>query len=622
MTLQALKSDGGRPALGIAVFVLALLLVGTIAAMTALREPAYSLALNVIDCQHQTHAGQPLEAFHPVSLPHTDPPRWRGADVVLACRFEVDGGGKNTVNDAMLIPSFAETLEMEANGNQIALVEIFGMRKLRFVNLPAFAPLPPGATSRAVNRFSIRVTGRPGLPLNLGTIYLGPRETLRAFYQTRWFASAVLPTIVVGGNAALAVVFLLIWAQRRHENEYGWLALLLFIGAAHGSVLIPDFGVGSTEKPFWNWLVIWETAALLMFMRSIAGIQDGRRTWLFFLPPLGLTLFILASSTSVARAVGFPIGIVIMGAQIALGLVGLVRAAIRRNREALVTLLGMIMIFAFVLHDFWIILTGAANQIFLARPTSAALVLTLCTAMTLRFTRAMQAADATAESLRARVETAEAELRVTYEELRIRREAEAVERERSRLMRDLHDGVGGDLASMLALADAPDPHPTEIAAHARSALADMRLIIASLEDYGGDLTLALGAWRERLDPLIRSAGLSLDWRVDDLPPLPGLGPTQVLDVLRVVQEAVTNVLKHAQASRIVLAAYEAGPNLAIAVRDDGIGLGEQTGGNGLRNMATRAERLGGSIAISRQDGETSVVLTIPRSSGEGPRIMG
>lgn len=202
----------------------------------------------------------------------------------------------------------------------------------------------------------------------------------------------------------------------------------------------------------------------------------------------------------------------------------------------------------------------------------------------------------------------------------MRREAEAVERERGRLMRDLHDGVGGDLASMLALADDPEPHPSEIAAHARSALADMRLIIASLEDYGGDLTLALGAWRERLDPLVRSAGLTLDWRVDDLPPLPGLGPTQVLDVLRIVQEAVTNVLKHARASRIVLAAYERGPDLAIAIRDDGVGLGEQAGGNGLRNMATRAERLGGTIAVSRQDGETSVVLTIPRSPG--PPIMG
>jgi two-component system sensor histidine kinase UhpB len=614
LTVWTLKSDGGRPALGIAVFVLALVLVGMIAALTALREPGYSLALNVIDCQHQTHAGRPLEAFHPVSLPHTDPPAWRGADVVLACRFEVDGGVKTAANDAVLIPSFAETLAIEANGNQVALVEVYGMRKLRFVSLPAFAPLPPSATNQTVNRFSVRVTGRPGLPLNLGTIYLGPRETLRAFYQTRWFASAVLPTIVVGGNAALAIVFLLIWAQRRHESEYGWLALLLLIGAAHGSVLIPDFGIGSTEKSFWNWLVIWESAALLMFIRSIAGIKDGRRTWLFFLPPLGLTLFILASSTSMARAIGFPAGILIIVAQVALGLISLGRAAARRNREALVMLLGMTMIFAFLLHDFWVILSGAANQIFLARPATAALVLTLCTAMTLRFTRAMRAADATAESLRVRVEAAEAELRVTYEELRVRREAEAVERERGRLMRDLHDGVGGDLASMLALADAPEPHPAEIAAHARSALADMRLIIASLEDYGGDLTLALGAWRERLDPLIRSAGLTLDWRVDDLPPLPGLGPAQVLDVLRIVQEAVTNVLKHAQASRIVLAAYESGPDLAIAIRDDGIGLGEQTGGNGLRNMALRAERLGGAVAVSRLDGETSVVLTIPRSS--------
>src|SRR3546814_17027857 len=79
-------------------------------------------------------------------------------------------------------------------------------------------------------------------------------------------------------------------------------------------------------------------------------------------------------------------------------------------------------------------------------------------------------------------------------------------RERALLMLDLHDGIGGELASMLALADAPAPRTQEIARHARAALTDMRLIIGSLEDYGGDLSLALVAWRARAEPQLRAAG--------------------------------------------------------------------------------------------------------------------
>src|SRR3546814_16374577 len=108
-------------------------------------------------------------------------------------------------------------------------------------------------------------------------------------------------------------------------------------------------------------------------------------------------------------------------------------------------------------------------------------------------------------------------------------------------MRDLHDGIGGELASMLALADAPAPRTQEIARHARAALTDMRLIIGSLEDYGGDLSLALVAWREPAEPQLRAAVLRLVWSVDDVPPPATLDPPQVLVVLAHVQEARTHV---------------------------------------------------------------------------------
>jgi len=170
---------------------------------------------------------------------------------------------------------------------------------------------------------------------------------------------------------------------------------------------------------------------------------------------------------------------------------------------------------------------------------------------------------------------------------------------------------------MLALADDPQPRQGEIALHARAALADMRLIISSLEDYGGDLTLALGSWRERAGPQLRAAGLTLVWEIGDVPSLSWLGPAQTLDVLRIVQEATTNVIKHARAEQVTIATRAAGTGVSLTICDDGQGGVPQAGGNGIRNMRLRASRLNAELLIvSNPAGGTCVQLTLPERGAE------
>src|SRR3546814_10396502 len=183
-------------------------------------------------------------------------------------------------------------------------------------------------------------------------------------------------------------------------------------------------------------------------------------------------------------------------------------------------------------------------------------------------------------------------------------------------MRDRHAGIGGELAAMLALAYAPAPRTQEIARHARAALTDMRLIIGSLEDYGGDLSLALVAWRERAEPQLRAAGLRLVWSVDDVPPLEKFGPAQVLDVLRVVQEAVTNVIKHAGASYVRIETSADADRIAVAICDKGADFSPGSGGSGLANMRMRADRLAGRLTMRhiRSEEHTSELQSLMRIS--------
>ena len=121
---------------------------------------------------------------------------------------------------------------------------------------------------------------------------------------------------------------------------------------------------------------------------------------------------------------------------------------------------------------------------------------------------------------------------------------------------------------------------------------------------------------------LSAAGLTLKWRVEDLPPKSDLGPSSVLATLRILQEAVTNTLKHGRATTIVIAARDlgAGRGGEIVISDDGRGfeLPESgAGGHGLRGMRKRAADSGIDLGIESAVGKgTRVVMRFPPA---GPR---
>ena len=106
-----------------------------------------------------------------------------------------------------------------------------------------------------------------------------------------------------------------------------------------------------------------------------------------------------------------------------------------------------------------------------------------------------------------------------------------------------------------------------------------RLVIDSLDPDVDDVATALGMMRCRLEPRLRRRGVRFDWQVDDLPALEGMGPEQYLHILRIVQEAVTNAIKHTRASSIRVATSMAptGVDALIEIEDDGGGIAEGAG---------------------------------------------
>jgi signal transduction histidine kinase len=191
----------------------------------------------------------------------------------------------------------------------------------------------------------------------------------------------------------------------------------------------------------------------------------------------------------------------------------------------------------------------------------------------------------------------------------------AREEERRRLRRDLHDGLGPQLASLrLTLAaalellrydvDAAERLLQELAIHTQAAIADIRRVVYDLRPPAlDDLGLVL-ALREQAAHYSQ-AGLQITIDAPEhLPPLPA---AVEVAAYRIVQEALTNVVRHAQA-RTCAVCVSLGDALDVHIRDDGVGLSPgRRAGVGLTSMRERTAELGGTYQIESLPGEGTCI---------------
>jgi signal transduction histidine kinase len=182
--------------------------------------------------------------------------------------------------------------------------------------------------------------------------------------------------------------------------------------------------------------------------------------------------------------------------------------------------------------------------------------------------------------------------------------------ERTRIAREMHDIVAHSLSVMVTLADgaalkqAADPAQAaaavqQVSATGRQALGDMRRLLGVLrtDDLGGDRQPQPDVHQiDQLVAQVRSTGLAAELAITGAPPT--LSPGAEVTVYRIVQEALTNTLKHASgATRVRIALRYGHHSIEVDVRDNGEpAVGEEaSGGHGLTGMRERAAAFGGWV---------------------------
>lgn len=168
-----------------------------------------------------------------------------------------------------------------------------------------------------------------------------------------------------------------------------------------------------------------------------------------------------------------------------------------------------------------------------------------------------------------------------------------VETERARIARDIHDNIGAQLLSALHVGESG--RKDELI---RDAIGEIRAVVRnaagaheSFEDVVADL-------RAETAERIEAQALEMDWRVEGAASGPPR-PLAMLAMRALVREAISNVLRHAQARRAEILIAADGASLRLRVADDGVGLGEGGAhqGRGLANMKHRVASLGGRLDI-------------------------
>lgn len=190
----------------------------------------------------------------------------------------------------------------------------------------------------------------------------------------------------------------------------------------------------------------------------------------------------------------------------------------------------------------------------------------------------------------------------------------SINTERERIIRDLHDELGGNLNSIALISDLivqqslPEKDREEaivrIAGTARHISQQIRMVIWSLDETKDSLHNLSDYIRWYATQFFELTGIHLtvtDPRhyTDDY-----VSALFRKNVFLAVKEALTNILKHAKAHTVVIAIDVSDDWLTIEITDDGIGLQTSGNGNGLRNMSKRMEEISGRFKVSATHGTT------------------
>lgn len=183
---------------------------------------------------------------------------------------------------------------------------------------------------------------------------------------------------------------------------------------------------------------------------------------------------------------------------------------------------------------------------------------------------------------------------------------------REDLLRDLHDGIGSRLVALSFSVRAQGAN-TLITGEVNGLIHELQVIQKAVRSGNTDLQSLLSDLRH-LYSQVGSGSLPLHWQVEPEMPAYDLTADQAIAIVRILEEAIANAMKHARPSKVWVTLSSCTDYFAatLSVSDDGIGHFQPANSGGLRNIELRGRRAGLDVQFDLEHGVKRVVLRFPR----------
>lgn len=486
---------------------------------------------------------------------------------------------------------------------------------------------------RMVNQLRIHIRADIGRRGGLAPPLIGPQDAVYPVYLQAYRWSVTGSVGVVAFSLVVGLTALALWSSQiglRRGGRLGGDPVYLFAAVAQlfWAVYVGDVLVEMPPLP-WPWWGVLQALSLGVWGSSMAmacmELADWHGVaWATRLRRglIGLMLLCpLFAWLSLGR--GLPLALTVWYGALGLVLLGFVLAflwsALRQGRmEQRIVALAALVNIVVALRDLYVFridpVYGTNSWV---RYSSLLFGLTMGYVVLLRFRATSQQLQDVTANLAQRVAEKEQALRESYDRLETLARQQERTAERSRILRNMHDGVGAHISSAMRQLQGADGG-TAAAAHdevlltLRDAMDQLKLSIDAIHLVPGDVTALLANLRYRLGPRFKAMGIELQWDVDLLPLCPQLDAGAMSELQFILFEAFSNAMQHAQAHVLRIEGH-ATPQGAVVVRviDDGLGFDPHSSARkGLAGQRERAAAIGASLQIVSRPGRTVVEIRL------------
>jgi len=424
---------------------------------------------------------------------------------------------------------------------------------------PYIFQIAPNLLREGANRLEVEWASRETLTL-VSRIFVAPVEVVTPDFQQRLFWQNSMAQVAFVFALVVSAMLLGIFMVRPKQRSY----LLLGLSAIGCAIVVFVYALPPMPAwlyPYWRFLHI---TGIALFTQSawlflMTQSQPNNRWfpklcvfWGVLGPTVYLIHFWLYDSSYFRNFEGF------WG--VASGAMGLYPVSIltlsvmqKFSLRKLIFLLATLMAIFVGVLDIVFQATGNSrfgNFGYSLQVVSSAWLIALTSVLVSDFITSLTAQDDQQRLMSQKLSEQQIELGRLYASNQQTERDKATLEERQRIMQDMHDGLGSQLISSLALSERGALTVDQTNLLLRECIDDLRLAIDTMESNDDQFGVAAGNLRFRMEPRLRAAGITLMWTSNGLSNDHVVHASQTLPLLRIMQETISNALKHADASHI------------------------------------------------------------------------